>query len=170
VETLNTTKNGVFWDVTPCGSCKNRRFRGTYCLHHQGDKNRWTRNVLRLFTANIVPSSHILVTLMLEVLSSSETSALTRAARRNIPEGAILHSHLRENLKSYIKHYIPFFFANSASNSLHEFCMKWKRLQNLGPEETQTDMKLLLCPCYIWRAVCYVCLVFSETTSQHFNL
>jgi hypothetical protein len=24
-----TMKNGVFWDVTPCGSCKNRRFRGT---------------------------------------------------------------------------------------------------------------------------------------------
>jgi hypothetical protein len=22
-------KNGVFWDVTPCGSCRNRRFRGT---------------------------------------------------------------------------------------------------------------------------------------------
>jgi hypothetical protein len=21
--------NGVFWDVTPCGSCENRRFRGT---------------------------------------------------------------------------------------------------------------------------------------------
>jgi hypothetical protein len=24
-----TMKNGVFWDVTPCGSCKNRRFEGT---------------------------------------------------------------------------------------------------------------------------------------------
>jgi hypothetical protein len=24
-----TMKNGVFWDVMPCGSCKNRRFRGT---------------------------------------------------------------------------------------------------------------------------------------------
>jgi hypothetical protein len=24
-----TMKNGVFWDVTPCGSCKNRRFGGT---------------------------------------------------------------------------------------------------------------------------------------------
>jgi hypothetical protein len=24
-----TMKNGVFWVVTPCGSCKNRRFRGT---------------------------------------------------------------------------------------------------------------------------------------------
>jgi hypothetical protein len=22
-------KNGVFWDVTPCGSCKNRHFGGT---------------------------------------------------------------------------------------------------------------------------------------------
>jgi hypothetical protein len=22
-------KNGDFWDVTPCGSCKNRRFGGT---------------------------------------------------------------------------------------------------------------------------------------------
>jgi hypothetical protein len=24
-----TVKNGVFWDITPCGSCNNRRFRGT---------------------------------------------------------------------------------------------------------------------------------------------
>jgi hypothetical protein len=22
-------KNGVFWDVIPCGSCKNQRLRGT---------------------------------------------------------------------------------------------------------------------------------------------
>jgi hypothetical protein len=32
-------KNGVFWEVTPCGSCKNRRFGGTWRLLHQGDKN-----------------------------------------------------------------------------------------------------------------------------------
>jgi hypothetical protein len=25
-------KNGVFWDVTPCGSCKNRSFGGTQRL------------------------------------------------------------------------------------------------------------------------------------------
>jgi hypothetical protein len=35
-----TMKNGVFWDVMPCGSCKNRRFGGTQRLLHQGDKNR----------------------------------------------------------------------------------------------------------------------------------
>jgi hypothetical protein len=37
-------KNAVFWDVTPCGSCKNQGCGGTYRLHHQGAKNRLARN------------------------------------------------------------------------------------------------------------------------------
>jgi hypothetical protein len=55
---------------------------------------------LLLITAN-VSSSLILSTVMMEAIHSYETSVLTKSTH-HIPEDGILHSHCRENLKSYI--------------------------------------------------------------------
>jgi hypothetical protein len=90
-------KNAIFWVVTPCGSCKNRHFRGICHLHYQSNKNRKARNsvnsnkqpkhavkkyapshivflrsMLRLLVTANVPSLLILVTLMMEVTQTKK--------------------------------------------------------------------------------------------------
>jgi hypothetical protein len=59
-----------------------------------------------LVAACVFPSSPIFVTLMKEAPGSSETSVLTSVTGRNNPEDTILHSHRRENLKSYLHNLI----------------------------------------------------------------
>jgi hypothetical protein len=42
----------------------------------------------------------------MEATRSSETSVYNKPTRRHVPEDGILHSHSRENLKSYKEKYI----------------------------------------------------------------
>jgi hypothetical protein len=58
-----TVKIDIFWDVTPCGSCSKHQV--FLCSMH------WL-----LVTANVVISALILVTLMMEAISSSKSQFL----------------------------------------------------------------------------------------------
>jgi hypothetical protein len=64
-------------------------------------RKKFLHGVRRLLVTANVPSSPILVTLIMEALISSETMVLTRVTRRNIPDDTILQGNRRENLKSY---------------------------------------------------------------------
>jgi hypothetical protein len=56
--------------------------------------NQFLRCVLQLLVAPyVVPSSLIISTLMMEALHSFETSVITSATRRHVPDDGILHSH-----------------------------------------------------------------------------
>jgi hypothetical protein len=36
----------IFWEMTPCGSYKNRRFGGSYRLHLQGERDEQVQSLL----------------------------------------------------------------------------------------------------------------------------
>jgi hypothetical protein len=94
-------KKAVFCDVTPCGSCNNRRFRersvsfirvtiigelGTTLLATDASCEEILVRRL-LVIANGFPSSPI-ITLMMEAARSFKTSVHTRAPRSNIPSSS----------------------------------------------------------------------------------
>jgi len=56
----------VFWDILPCKLIVDRRFRGSYCLHHQGSS--------------------------LEAVRTSETSVDNQFTRQYIPEDNSEHT------------------------------------------------------------------------------
>jgi hypothetical protein len=83
---IGRMKRITFWDMTPCSPLSfNRRFGGTYRLHLQGRRNRFSKPA----------SKQVASTLKMEAISSSETSGATqRTARRHIPEDDSLQHYI----------------------------------------------------------------------------
>jgi hypothetical protein len=76
--------------MTSCGSCENRRF-GDGVVSIIKVKRIGKLGSTLAVSSNSVP----------EATRTSETSVLTRATRRHIPENGAFHTRRHENLNSY---------------------------------------------------------------------
>jgi hypothetical protein len=90
--------------------------------------------------ANVVPSSPILVTLIMEGLHSCETSVLTSATRRNIPEDdnlQYLQTHiLHRNMNILALHSKEItFFAVELTSQKHNLWLFELKLKQRGQDE-----------------------------------
>jgi hypothetical protein len=97
VLTAASMKLRIFWDVLPCFLLNiDRRFRGSYCLHHQGEHGPLSPLVCPNFTwtdrfvQNLLSFRRgLFVFLMMEAVRTSETLVYSNGATRSyIPEGS----------------------------------------------------------------------------------
>jgi hypothetical protein len=117
-----TIKNAAFWDVTLCGSCKDRRFGGTYPSIIKVTRIATIGRILAVTShcstrcssvaSYVVPSSPTLFSLMTEVIRSSELSVL-------------------KERKCVASQKAVFFIVSSVKNSNLRSCAEFKKGVNL---------------------------------------
>jgi hypothetical protein len=94
-----------------------------------------------LVTVGVVPNSPILVTLMKEALSSSETSVLSSATRRNIPEDTIFII-TAEKTSNLIKGNLLSLYAKTSAQGVNRNSLS----QDLVREEIERIVHKLVIP------------------------
>jgi hypothetical protein len=101
---MASIKCRVFWVMAPCSHDEvDRRFRGTYCLHHQGDEG---------------------ITLMMEAVCTSETSVhLNMAMWHNIPENCTTRNFILDLLRPSGNYEPSALTVSNAAFCIYWFCM-----------------------------------------------
>jgi cytidine deaminase len=155
VFTAMAMKNGVFWDVTPCGSCKNQLLvtvmkealsSSEASVLTRADYKSYIR--FEVFTAmtmkngvfwDVTPcgtcKNQLLVTVMKEALISSEASVLTRATRRNIPEDTIQRELCLVDLSNCPLYVVVILRAVTQQSSLHLGMQEQRRVYHQQEEQ-----------------------------------
>jgi hypothetical protein len=124
---------------------------------------------LLLVTGNFVPSSLILVTLMMEVPHSSKMSILIRATQCNIPEDGILHVTILSScldlpptwpLSYFYDHNFICIFISHACYMTHLYHSHWfNPLATLGYKSTNYEV-----PHYVTQSP--YCFPFHNSTAH----
>jgi hypothetical protein len=134
VFTAVVMKNIIFWDMTPYSPLSfHRWFEGTYRLHLQGRRNKFSKNqqarrwqVFRLAEYSCLPVFAELIssTLKMEAICSFETSVETqRTIRRHIPEDDTLQASF-------------FRLHSDPTNGINTFLRNVGGLHRISPQKT----------------------------------